>query len=268
MVPRGDPPLGNNDSKLDCQTSLTAHTESKSVSNELTNPPTALRNFESAAAYRICERINGALSPEQLDHIAIQLIQSWGAGAITDHDAEVLHSLIERRRPFGVAARASQKQRSKLAARLSRFLPRHRARSPNRKASRDRRRMLGGSSALPSSIRHYYTEGQRAALCVVAGEIKRQGFCDLALDAIAARAGVCRTSVQDALHEARRMFHLKITERPRPGRKNLTNVVEIISPEWRRWLWRNSSAGTDRVQNFENSEPDQDIGLPKGSSAN
>lgn len=53
---------------------------------------------------------------------------------------------------------------------------------------RHRKRMLGGSSALPDTMRHHYTEGERAALCVVAGEVKRQGVCDLSIDDIADRA--------------------------------------------------------------------------------
>jgi hypothetical protein len=59
---------------------------------------------------------------------------------------------------------------------------------------------------------------------------------------MAARAGVCRTTVQTTLHEASRLGHIKITERPRPGRKHLTNLVEIISAEWRIWIKRAPSA--------------------------
>src|SRR6266576_2917693 len=120
--------------------------------------------------------------------------------------------------------------------RISRFVPRQRQRSPDRKASRDRRRMFGGSSALPDGLRQYYSEGQRAVLCIVAGEIKRHGVCDLPIDKIAALAGVSRTTTQTTMHEARRLGHIKITERPQRGRKSLTNVVEIISPEWLTWI--------------------------------
>src|SRR5258707_15864010 len=121
-------------------------------------------------------------------------------------------------------------------------MPRQRQRSPDRKASRDRRRMLGGSSALPDNLRQYYTEGQRAVLCIVAFEIKRHGVCDLPNDKIAALAGVCRTTVQTAMHEARRLHHIKITERPIPGRKSLPNLVEIVSREWLVWIKRVPSA--------------------------
>ncbi|MBB4262660.1 hypothetical protein GGD64_006722 [Bradyrhizobium sp. CIR3A] len=122
--------------------------------------------------------------------------------------------------------------------RLSRFLPRRPQRSPDRKASRDRRRMLGGSSALPDNLRHHFTEGQRSVLAIIAGEIKRQGFCDLPIDKIAALAGVCRSSCQSSIHEARRLGLIRVTERPRPGRKNLTNIVQIVSREWLTWIKR------------------------------
>jgi hypothetical protein len=91
-------------------------------------------------------------------------------------------------------------------------------------------------------MRHCYTEGNRAVLCIVAGEIKQRGFCDLPVDKIAALAGVCRTSVQNTLHEARRLRHIRIAERPQPGRKHLTNIVEIVAPEWIAWIKRRPSA--------------------------
>ena len=120
----------------------------------------------------------------------------------------------------------------------SRYVSRQRPRSPDRAASRARRRMLGGSSSLPDTLRHHYTEGMRAVLTVIAGEVKRQGRCCLPIDQVAALAGVCRTTVQSTLHEARRLGHVGIIERPRPRQKSLTNVVEIVSPEWRAWLKR------------------------------
>jgi len=155
-------------------------------------------------------------------------VGGYGEGAISDDDA----TFLGFHKPIGG-----------LAGRLGGlFKPRQRPRSPDRKASRNRRRMLGGSSALPDNLRHHYTEGQRAVLCVVAGEVKRQGICDLPIDKIAALAGVCRTTVQTTMYEARLLGHIRITERPQPGRKNLPNVVEIVSPEWRIWIRRGPAA--------------------------
>jgi hypothetical protein len=149
---------------------------------------------------------------------------------IDDHDANYLLEHIARRR-------GNQAFKSRpIRARPSRFAPRRRPRSPDREASRYRRRMIGGSSVMPANMRGCYTEGERAVLRIIVGEVKHHGFCDLPIDKMAALAGACRTTVQTTLHEARRQWHLRITERPRPGRKNLTNIVEIVSPKWRAWL--------------------------------
>ncbi len=127
-------------------------------------------------------------------------------------------------------------------ARPNRLRSRQRQRSPDRLASRNRRRTLGGSSALPDTLRASYTEGQRAVLCIIAGEVKRHGMCDLPIDKIAALAGVCRTTVQTTLHEARLLGHIAVQERPRRGERSLTNVIRIMSAEWRAWLLRAGKA--------------------------
>ena len=72
---------------------------------------------------------------------------------------------VERRTAAFEAGVARTKPR-----RGERVVKRYRPRSPDREASRNRRRMLGGGGALPHNIRWHYTEGERAVLCVVAGE--------------------------------------------------------------------------------------------------
>lgn len=205
----------------------------------------ALREFASEAANTIYAALASAETPEKLDQVARVLWQGYGEGVVGDADAEALGELINNRRPRRAEAAAPK-------IRVSRFASRQRTRSPDRKASRDRRRLLGGSSALPPNLRQHYTEGQRAVLCIIAGEVKRHGVCELPIDRIAALAGVCRTTVQTTMHEARRLGHVAITERPRPGRKNLPNAVEIISREWRAWLRRGPSGygriGSNRLE--------------------
>jgi hypothetical protein len=198
---------------------------------------------ENPAAIVLYDGINACQNPDQLHAMASLIWERRGAGAVNDDEASYLVSCIERRRPL--SRRTSTGKFAvigKMNVRISRFLPRQRQRSPDRRASRDRRRMLGGSSALPDNLRHHYTEGQRSVLCIVAGEVKRHGICDLPIDKIAALAGVCRTTVQTAMHEARRLHHIKITERPQPGRKSLPNIVEIVSREWQTWIKRGPSA--------------------------
>ena len=180
----------------------------------------------------------------QLDEAARLLWKGYGEGSIRDGEATYLSSLIDRRRPLGLrTALGHVTPVGRASGRVcSRFAPRQRQRSPDRKASRDRRRMLGGSSGMPDNLRHHYTEGQRAVLCVVALEVKRHGVCDWPIDRIAAVAGVGRTTVQTTMHLARQLGHITIVERPIRGRKNLTNLVSISSPAWLAWVKRGPSA--------------------------
>jgi hypothetical protein len=57
-----------------------------------------------------------------------------------------------------------------------------------------------------------------------------------AADAVAARAGTCRTTVKNALREARRLGLVTVQERRRRGQKSLTNLVRIVSPGWTAWI--------------------------------
>lgn len=192
-----------------------------------------------ATAARIYERLNAASSAGEIDNALRATWSVYGAGEIGDDEAAFLQEAADKRRPASIRKTGAAKERvfGALAGRLSsRFSPRQRPRSPDRQASRDRRRRLGGSSALPDTLRHHYTEGQRAVLCIIAGEVRERGFSDLPIDRIAALAGVCRTTVQTTLHEARRLGHLRITERPVAGRKHLPNLVEIVSTAWLAWI--------------------------------
>ncbi|WP_457662043.1 hypothetical protein [Sinorhizobium medicae] len=170
----------------------------------------------------------------------------------TPVSAALLRNLASRKWTDDVLAKAyetgeahTQKASNGLAKAISRcasqFIPkgvRLRPVSPDREASRKRRRTWGGGGGMPECIRHEYTEGERAALCVVAQEVKRSGCCDLPIDRIAAVAGVSRTTVQNAMRKAKSKLHIIVEERPRRGRKNLTNVITIIARAWLGWLKR------------------------------
>jgi hypothetical protein len=215
---------------------LAADTKTQRVTSE-TQIAEVLANPIALTLYR---DIDACKNPDQLHAITRLLWERYGAGQLNDYEASYIASCIERRRPVSQLTKANKF--TVLSFRSSRFISRQRPRSPNRQASRDRRRMLGGSSALPPNLRSLFTEGQRAVLCVVYDEIRDHGYCDKPNDWIAARAGVCRTTVQTAMHEGRRVGLLKITERPQPGRKNLPNLVEVVSAEWIAWIKRGPKA--------------------------
>ncbi|WP_415926889.1 hypothetical protein [Methylobacterium sp. 4-46] len=71
---------------------------------------------------------------------------------------------------------------------------------------------------------------------MVAAEACRRGDCRLAVGHIAALAGVCETLVRNALREAAHLGLVTVEERAITGWRNDTNVVRLVSEEWRSWL--------------------------------
>lgn len=200
--------------------------------------------------------INACSTDTQLDEASGLLWRGAGQNHLDDNEVTFLAECIEARRPqrrlpvqpIGaqvgrIASRvlAGEGTSRRVTGRSLYPVRRYRG-SPDREASRNRRRILGGSSALPDGLRHHYTEGQRAVLCVIAEQVKRRGTCDLAIDAIAAIAGTCRTLVQNTLRIARDLRHLSVTERPRRGAKHLTHLIKIAAADWLAWVRRAPSA--------------------------
>src|SRR4051812_344265 len=122
--------------------------------------------------------------------------------------------------------------------RPSLFPPRRLQRAPKRPVAIARRRHLAASGPMPPSLACRFTVGELAVLRIVGDEVRQHGQCDRCVDELAARAGVCRRMVQNALREAARLGLLTIEERRREGRRNLPNVIRIVSKEWMLWLTR------------------------------
>jgi hypothetical protein len=80
-----------------------------------------------------------------------------------------------------------------------------RQRSPDRQASIARRRHLAASGPMPPALAARFTQAEMAAFRIVSDKVRHHGVCALHIDAIAARAGTCRTTVKNALREARRL---------------------------------------------------------------
>jgi hypothetical protein len=95
---------------------------------------------------------------------------------------------------------------------------------------------------MPPSIACKFTVGELAALRIVTDEVRERGHCDRTIAEIAARAGVCRSIVKNAIRAAAAMGLLTVQERRREGRKNLPNVVRVVSREWLQWIKRGGQA--------------------------
>ena len=96
---------------------------------------------------------------------------------------------------------------------------------------------------MPPALACKFTVSELAVLRIIGDEVRQHGHCDRCVDEIAARAGVCRRMVQTAIREAARLGLLTIEERRREGRRNLPNVVRIVSKEWTSWLARAGRSG-------------------------
>ncbi len=103
-------------------------------------------------------------------------------------------------------------------------------------------RHLAASGPMPPALACKFTVSELAVLRIVGDEVRQHRHCDCRVDEIAARAGVCRRMVQNALREAARLGLLTIEERRREGRRNLPNVVRIVWREWTSWLTRGGQA--------------------------
>jgi hypothetical protein len=188
----------------------------------------------------------------QLDAAISDAWRDFARGVITENEVEHRVTLLAAQRlpgrPSGAFAFRQLRGISKFAARRPQ-------RSPDREASRHRRRMLARDGRMPPAIRAHYTEGEAAALTIIPREHKRQGYCDLCIDRIAAEAGVSRTTVQNAVRKAVRLGHMSKEERPVKGQKSKTNIIRIISREWLTSLQQGPRIGFKSFLGLRNLRP-------------
>jgi hypothetical protein len=184
------------------------------------------------------EQLQDAISKasrNDLDHFARKLWQSVVAGAVDDDQAQLLAEMIEARRG---PARAARVPVGIPLGRATIFPPRRLQRSPDRARSIERRRTLAASGPMPPALAARFTTGELAVLRIVADAVRDNGQCVLPVDAIAARAGVCRRLAQNAIRQAAREGLLTVQERRREGRRNDYNVLRVVSREWLTWIRR------------------------------
>lgn len=147
----------------------------------------------------------------------------WGAYAatqITETEASDLSNLIELRKVVPETAKEPRKRQGS---------------QPRTPESRDRRRRLAASGRFPASLANHFSQGEAAVMAVLAIEVVEKQDCRLCIDKIAALAGVCRTTVKNALRLAQKLKLITIEERRQTFWRNLTNIVRIVSREWQAW---------------------------------
>lgn len=179
--------------------------------------------------------IEGARTLAQLDDLSRTIWQAHAAETVTDAEAQGLAETLHTRRS---AIREALTPVGIPLGRVTLFPPRRLQRAPERSVAIERRRRLACSGPMPPALASRFTTGQLAVLRVVGDEMARNGACGLCIDAIAARAGVCRRLAQAAIRLAEGDGLLTIQERRHQGRKSDPNVVRIISREWLQWLRR------------------------------
>jgi hypothetical protein len=202
-------------------------------------------------AQNLAAAIDAARAPSRLDELAHIIWKAMAAGAI---EADAAQLLAERVHAQKAAARRDAPRVGLPPGRPSIFPPRRHQRSPDRAAAIGRRRQLAASGPMPPKLAAMFTTGELAALKIIVDEVRLRAQCEITLAEIAARAGVGRTTVQNAIREAAAGGLVTVQERRRQGQKNLPNVVRIVAPDWLTWLKKQPTPKAGRT-GFKTFDP-------------
>jgi hypothetical protein len=178
-----------------------------------------------------------------LPAVTAALWKAYGEGQITEAEAESLSGLIEAKITSASALFAGQSPNPS-GTNAATVVSHDRVGSPRRAvgsrprtdASMERRRRWAASGRLPPGLAARFTLAEQAVLSLVAAETVRRKDCRLSIENMAAVAGVCRSTVKNAVREARQLGLITVEERQITGFRNDTNVIRIISPEWLAWI--------------------------------
>ena len=96
---------------------------------------------------------------------------------------------------------------------------------------------------MPPALAARFTVAELAVLRIVGDEVRARGCCDRTIAEIAARAGVGRSTVKNAIREAAELGLVTVAERRRDGQVNLPNVIRVVSREWLAWLAKGPRRG-------------------------
>jgi DNA-binding transcriptional ArsR family regulator len=99
----------------------------------------------------------------------------------------------------------------------------------------ERRRRWASSGRLPPQLAARFTLAEQAVLAVVAAEVLKRGDLRLCHEAVAAIAGVSRSTVRATLRRARDLGLVEVEERRLTPWKSLPSIVRIVSAAWKAW---------------------------------
>ena len=188
------------------------------------------RAAQAAPLARLCE-------------VTSALWKAFGAGGVTEAEAEEISTLIDARRAVDRVRHFGDLSPAAKTIATSATVLRRPRRPPVRSVAVERRRRWAAAGRMPPSIAAHFTTGEQATLAVVAVEVVKRKACTMAIGAIAALAGVSESTAKRALRHARAIGLLHIRERRLSRYRNDTNVLTIISREWTSWLELRRSGG-------------------------
>jgi hypothetical protein len=171
-----------------------------------------------------------------LDDVTRALWAGVATGQIGDADAASLSAAIEVRKPLGRPGGAAKPPR----AITLRPAPQ---RCPDRIKALERTRRWAAAGRMPPSIACKFTMGEQAALAVIAFDVAKRKFCDKAIGAIAALAGISESTVKRAIRQAKALGFVTVQERRLSRYRNDTNIVRIIAKAWVAWIDLRGSGG-------------------------
>jgi hypothetical protein len=157
----------------------------------------------------------------KLPELAALLWRAYGEGHVTEAEAEAISARIEARKVVPAApAPATHRVGSR----------------PRTDASMERRRRWASSGRLPPQLAARFTLAEQAVLAVVAAEATKWGDLRLCHEAVAAIAGVARSTVRATLRRARDLGLVTVEERRLTPWRSLPSIVRIVAPAWTAWL--------------------------------
>ena len=188
----------------------------------------------------------------QVDDIVKAAAQAFGAGGLSELEAESVFALAHARRqqirsPRDISQKILVDGISKIQLPIPRgkpgglpsyFPPKRRVLRERTSERWQRKNRLGMSSPLPFYLERDFTVGQLAVVRIIADDVFSKGRCTCTMLELADRAGVSLSWAKQALRIAKVLGLLAIEERPQWRAKHKPNIITIISDDWLTWIKR------------------------------